>query len=337
MVFLRVEKKKSGSYLRIVETFRESDKVKHRLLYNLGKVDDYSPETLKRMGMRLYELGGGDLKELLGGSVKELDRHNYGFFQLTSKLLAHYSLDVLFRRIKRNHLLEFSLYDAVLLMLIEWLHDLVSKLSNYHNQHEYLGLKHVGLHHLYQSLDWLLEYSKQIQNNIYLTDRTLFNQTLDGIFYDVTTFCFDSEIEIEGSHRQTEFSKDGKIGKTQIVFSLLIDKDKNPICYRIYSGDTWEVHSFEDAIKDLKNRFQIDKVIVVTDRGMLNSDNLKIIEGNGYEFIVGERLKSLPKAIQKDLVNEENYKDEWTYTRDGKQIIITSCFVRNLIALKLHF
>jgi len=44
MAFLRVEKKKSGTYLRIVEGFRQNGKIKHKTLYSLGKVEDYPPE-----------------------------------------------------------------------------------------------------------------------------------------------------------------------------------------------------------------------------------------------------------------------------------------------------
>jgi hypothetical protein len=50
MAFLRTEKKKSGTYLRIVESYRDKDgKSKHRTLYNLGKAEDYSKKTLKRI------------------------------------------------------------------------------------------------------------------------------------------------------------------------------------------------------------------------------------------------------------------------------------------------
>jgi transposase len=107
-----------------------------------------------------------------------------------------------------------------------------------------------------------------------------------------------------------------------VLFGLLIDKNKNPICYHIYSGDTWEGHTFEDIVKVLKQTYQIDKVIIVADRGMLNSDNLKLTTGNGYEFIVGERLKNLPAKIQKQLINPENYTMKWEYDHYGEQITI---------------
>ena len=72
----------------------------------------------------------------------------------------------------------------------------------------------------------------------------MFNQKLDVVFYDVTTFYFESEVEKEGGLRQMGFGKDGKIGNTQILFCMMIDRDKNPIGYRIFKGDTYEGRSF---------------------------------------------------------------------------------------------
>jgi hypothetical protein len=59
MSFLRIEKKRSGSYLRIVESYRNDDgRSTHRILYSLGKVEDYTPEQLRSIGIKMYELGG---------------------------------------------------------------------------------------------------------------------------------------------------------------------------------------------------------------------------------------------------------------------------------------
>jgi len=49
------------------------------------------------------------------------------------------------------------------------------------------------------------------------------------------------------------------MGKSQVVFGLLIDKDKQPIAYQIYKGDFYEGHTFSDAIDKLKQRYMIDK------------------------------------------------------------------------------
>ena len=72
MPFLRIEKKPSGTYIRILESYRHSNgRSTHRILYSLGKVEDYTPEQLRSMGAKLYELAGGEAKDLLRGSIEE--------------------------------------------------------------------------------------------------------------------------------------------------------------------------------------------------------------------------------------------------------------------------
>ena len=336
MAFLKVERKESGSYLRIVEGYRENGKSRNKVLYSLGRVEDYTPEMLKRFGERFYELGGGDPRELLVGSVEELGRYNYGYYQLFYRLLCHYGLDKTLLRIAQKHKLQFDLVNTVMLMLIERLHDPCSKRANYFNQSEYLGIANVELQWLYRSLDYLAENNLHIQNSIYKNGFDLFNQTLDVVFYDVTTLYFESELEQEGALRQKGFSKDGKIGSTQILFGLLIDKHKQPIGYQIYSGDTYEGHTFKDALEKLKQQYNINKIIVVADRGMLNKNNIELAEKeNGYEFILGERLKTLAKQVQEPLLNLSNYKQEWIHP-DDKALRIRYTVIeyqgRNIIA-----
>jgi transposase len=328
MPFLRTENKKSGRYLRIVESFRDevTGKPRQRILYTLGKVEDYTPGQLKRIGEKLYQLGGGDLKELLGIKIAEKARYNYGYYQLYYQCFKNFSLDYLSKNIQQKHKLKFDFQNALLLMLVERLHDPCSKRSSYFNQSEYINIQPVELQHLYRTLDKLADYSHIIQKQIYQTGRNLFNQQLDVVFYDVTTLYFDSEVEEENSIRETGFSKDGKIGKTQILFCMLIDRYKQPIGYRIFRGGTFEGHTFEHAIADLQKEFQIDKVIIVADRGMLSSDNLEIVIENGYEFIVGERLRKLPKATKSYLTDIKNYQQEWKYNDNlGKKVLVKFC------------
>lgn len=324
MAFLKVERKSSGIYLRILESYRNDKGLPtSRVLYSLGKVEDYTPEQLRSIGIKLFELGGGEVKTLLEGDLRELGRFNYGYQQIFGKALEHYGLNDIFRRIKKNSKLEFDLGNSILLMLLERLQEPCSKRSNFLKQQEYLNLPPVSLHHLYRSLDKLADHNLLIQQQIFHTGRDLFNQKLDIVFYDVTTFYFESEVEKEGELRQMGFGKDGKIGNTQILFGMMIDANKNPIGYRIFKGDSFEGHTFEKALDDLKNQFNIDKVIVVADRGMLSKNNIALTIENGYEYILGERLKSLPKGIKGPLLTLSNYKHEWIYKdNEGEQISI---------------
>jgi transposase len=123
-------------------------------------------------------------------------------------------------------------------MILERLNDPVSKRSNHQNQKDYIFIEEMDLplHPLYRSLDYLEDNSEKVRNYIYSKGRNLFNSRLDLVFYEVTTFYFESSKEEEGSIRQKGFSKDGKIGKTQVVFGLLIDNDKHPLDYYLYEG-----------------------------------------------------------------------------------------------------
>ena len=324
MPFLKVERKSSGTYLRILESYRNQDgQPTSRVLYSLGKVEDYTPEQLQRLGIRLYELGGGEVKALLEGAIEELARYNYGYVQVYGKALRHYGLDALLNRLARKHHLQFNLLDAVQLMLLERLSDPCSKRSNWLNQQEYIGLEPVSLHHLYRALDKLADNNLLIQKQIFQTGRDLFNQQLDVVFYDVTTLYFESETEEDGALRQMGFGKDGKIGNTQILFCMMIDKHKQPIGYRVFKGDTFEGHTFEHALEDLKQQYQIDKVIIVADRGMLSKHNIELTTSKSYEFILGERLKKLPKALQEKLLDLSAYTKDWAYTdSDGEHVLI---------------
>ena len=325
MAYLRIDNKDGERYIRIIRSVRKNDQVVKETVYSLGKVSDYTSEQLKRFGTRFFELGGGDPRELLQGNVEELGRFNYGYFQLLNKILSFYNLDKLLDRIGKKHKLSINLQNAVKLMLIERLHSPASKRANFFNQEEYLGIKSIPLHHLYRSLDYLAANQQSIQNHIYQPRVNLFDQQLDVVFYDVTTFYFESDVEREDALAQKGFGKDGKIGNTQILFGLLIDKHKQPIGYRIYKGDMFEGHTFEQALLQLKNQYQIKNIILVADRGMLSRQNIQLTHDHQYEFILGERLKSLPVPVKNYLLDLKNYNHTWAYDHHGEQIIIRYC------------
>jgi hypothetical protein len=75
---------------------------------------------------------------------------------------------------------------------------------------DYAGLEPVYLQHLHRPLDKLAAENKLIKQQIFQTGRDLFNQTLDVVFYDVTTLYFESEKKSPENLRQKGFDNDGK-------------------------------------------------------------------------------------------------------------------------------
>ncbi|MEQ9300996.1 MAG: IS1634 family transposase [Cyclobacteriaceae bacterium] len=335
MAFLRAEKKKSGTYLRIVASKKQAGKVSQQTLYSLGKVEDYTAAQLEAIAAKLLKHAGKSIDELLANSLKELARYNYGYPLLCRHLWRKFSLDRFFKKKLAGRKIKFDISDTLLLLLCERMSDPVSKLSTYRRQQDYIGIGEVGLQHCYRSLDFLADISVDLQDHLYHQQRDLFNITLDVVFYDVTTLYFDAQYpQGEDTLRQKGYSKDGKAHKLQVVLALLVDKQRNPVGYQLYPGNTYEGDTFKDGIKTLKERYQIDKVVIVADRGMLSEKNIDYILAAGYDYIIGERLKQLPTALQETLIDSSDHiplavtdtDEAFTYrtaTHKGRKVVCT--------------
>lgn len=312
MAYIRKEVKKGKTYASLCENKRDAQgKLERKILHNFGnldKIEGITEANLQRIAEQLLHL----LKiPIPNHQTKELERVNYGFPLVLHHCLKTYGINNYFARLTRKHNLSYNLITPVLLMLCDRINDPISKLGSYNIQEEYYGIDEVELQHFYRSLDYLADYSDELQKHIYNKNRNLFNTKLDVVFFDVTTFYFDSDVVKKDELRQLGFGKDGKIGKTQIVFSLLIDKNKMPIGFEIFDGKKFEGHTFECAVKKLKEKYHIGKVIVVADSGMMSKKNIDLFKTEGtaeqYDYIVGERLKSLPQAIKNQLITKANY------------------------------
>ncbi len=309
MAFLRVEKKKSGTYLRIVSTYRESGRARHKTLYSLGKAEDYSSDQLKAIAEKLLNLAGLKLEDVIGSTFRELRRLNYGYPLIVKKLWETYRLDGFSRRIGNRHRLRFDWAAVLQLMISERMNEPGSKLKNYHCQQNYLGFdRHYELQYFYRTLDLLSREQELLKEHISGQQQNLFSARLDVVFYDVTTLYFDSQKETDGNLRRKGYSKDGKAHKVQIVLGLLVDKLRNPITYHIYQGNTYEGHTMIDALREISKRYNIDKAIVVADSAMIDKDNRAYITDNGMDYILGDRIKSLPEKIKGYLLEKANRK-----------------------------
>src|SRR6266496_3833834 len=246
MSFLKVERKSSGTYLRIIESYRDDQgQTRHRIVHSLGKVEDYTPEQLQQIGIRLYELGGGDIKALLEGNTEEVGRYNYGYYQIYRKAFKYYEPDHLIRRIAARWKVSFDLDSAVMLMLLERLQEPCSKRSNYANQLDYAGLEPVYLQHLYRALDKLAAENKLIQQQIFQTGRDLFNQTLDVVFYDVTKYNNKSIIATYSENRaaKDKYEREQKLktANTLLKNPSLIKKKASRYFIKQQSEDSYEL------------------------------------------------------------------------------------------------
>ena len=99
---------------------------------------------------------------------------------------------------------------------------------------------------------------------------------------------------------------------------LLIDKNGMPVGYELFPGNTFEGKTLEKSLLKLKKRFNIDRVIVIADKGMNSKINLEKIKDMGFNYIISSRLKSLNKELLKRVLSKEDFIHDINY--DYKKI-----------------
>lgn len=160
----------------------------------------------------------------------------------------------------------------------------------------------LNLDHVYQMMDKIDDaFCDRIQKRSLAATLCLTGEKLKVLFYDASTLYFESFTEDE--LKQNGYSKDMKFNQPQVLFALFVTTDGLPVGYELFPGATYEGHTLKPILEKLKKRYKIDEMIFVADRGMLSNDNLSYLEKNNIPYIVGARLKSLPKNRQKEILD----------------------------------
>jgi transposase len=305
-MFIKITKSGKHEYVSVVEAYRdkESGTTRHRVLFNLGRLDKIKDNpSFQKLLINLETLSGIKNRVNLDG-VEEGNLFNYGYV-VYRKLWERLRLTELLQSIKDNTHIQFDLNTSTFLMVVEHLLRPDSKLGTYDKQNRYLNFPYSDLNHLYRSLDILEEHKEEIEDYLFNKEKSLFNMNVDVVFYDVTTFRFESVKK--DTLRDFGFSKENRVNEVQVVLGLLIDMNGRPIGYELFPGNTFEGKTLEASLDKLSERFGIRRVIIVADRGLNSKLNLKRIKEKGYDYIVSSRIKSMRKEIQETILNGEGY------------------------------
>ncbi|MCK5169824.1 MAG: transposase, partial [Bacteroidales bacterium] len=103
------------------------------------------------------------------------------------------------------------------------------------------------------------------------------------------------------------FSKEGKHQNPQIVLGLLVSVGGYPLSYEIFEGNKFEGHTMLPIIDAFKNKYHLNKLVIIADSGLLSSQNIIELQEKGYEFILGARIKNEKQQI-KDKILTLNLK-----------------------------
>src|SRR6201982_2251956 len=158
---------------------------------------------------------------------------------------------------------------------------------------EQLGLGLVDENELYRALDWLAVRQPAVEAA--LAKRHLSGGTL--VLYDVSSSYLEGRC---CPLAQFGYSRDGKRGKRQIVYGLLCARDGCPVAIEVFAGSTADPTTLTSQVTTLKQRFALDHVVLVGDRGMITQARItEDLKAAGLDWITALRAPAI-KALLDD-------------------------------------
>lgn len=192
-----------------------------------------------------------------------------------------------------------------------------------------LGVK-IALDQIYRLMDQLAEQKERIKETVASKTRELFDADSTIFFFDVTTLYFESFTSDE--LRDNGFSKDAKFKEVQVVLALLTNQEGLPLSYEVFPGNTYEGHTLMELIGRFKAKFNMEKMVVVADRGMFNEDNLLAMEEAEIKYVVGAKIRGLTRVAQNEILTSKMYRAEeiegevhWVneFSHKGRRLIVS--------------
>ena len=156
---------------------------------------------------------------------------------------------------------------------------------------EMLGLGEVDEDELYAALDWLHERQPAIEK--ILAKRHLKGGAL--VLYDVSSSYFEGRC---CPLARRGYNRDGKKGKLQIVYGLLCAPDGCPVAIEVFDGNTGDPATLSAQVAKIKERFGIDHVVVVGDRGMITEARIvEELRPAGLDWITALRAPAIKGLV----------------------------------------
>lgn len=336
-MFIRIKNKPTktnvfNKTVQLVESVRMQGKVKQKIIKHLGVAyDEKQLDDLKSLAQILKEklentaqfnlftaddLFTVEAKNEAESPVLEQDddfnvdlraleeqgRIVNGIHDIYGELFDELNLRSIFKSPSRN-INALNVFKQIVMARIA---NPDSKRASVKGLEEQFGVS-LNLDQVYRMMDKINDNAIENLNEIaYRETKRLFNEKIDVIFFDATTLYFESFTEDE--FKKNGYSKDLKFNQPQVVLALMVTKEGLPIGYQAFSGDTFDGHTLMPALEQLKNQYDLDKVVYVADSGMFNEDNLCQLEDKNFDYIVGARIKNLPNLLKEKILDHSQYQ-----------------------------
>jgi hypothetical protein len=175
---------------------------------------------------------------------------------------------------------------------------------------------------LYAALDWLLARQGAIEQA--LARRHL--QAGQLVLYDVTSTYFEGR---RCPLAKRGHSRDGQRDKLQIVFGVLTNAAGCPVAVEVFDGNTGDPKTLTAVLTKVRQRFGLERLILVGDRGMLTAARIReeLVGVEGLAWITALRAPAIQAlvssgALQLSLFDEQDLAEITHPGYPGERLIV---------------
>jgi len=343
---LEISDNNGTKYIRIVESVRILKDGKYttrkRIIKNIGPLSRFSDgnENYEDRLKESFRAGSPLISELLEYVPKPqpTNKHTFQITDFTDECIGHPKLfsHALIERImeeldiisvvksyKGFSRLTFDVMGYLRLLIYGRILNPASKISTFGQNDDYFEpiIDDNYFYHIYDTLDFVHKYKKQIFNRINSAITKKFQRQADVIYYDVTNFYFETENPDEDIYEDEVLTQKGlrkngvsKENRNQpiVQMGLFMDNSGIPISYEIFPGNTLDHQTVRQSLKNSVDNMDFKRFIFVGDRGMCTYTNLLHLISCGNGYVVA-------KSILKTKTDEQEWIfDSANYIKDGE-------------------
>jgi hypothetical protein len=155
-----------------------------------------------------------------------------------------------------------------------------------------LGVEGADADELYESLDWLYRGQARIEKK--LAERHL--QEGQRVLWDVTRVPFESRTcQLAAFGRPTSKAK----SQLQVLFGMLGTPEGIPVAVEVFRGNTGDPDTVRPALDRVQERFGLERVVMVGDRGMLTDARIEEeLRPRGVDWITALKAPTIRKLMK---------------------------------------
>jgi transposase len=305
------------SYL-VRHSYRENGKVKHRTLANITHLPPATRELVRRSLKGESFLAPSDSFEIH-------DARPHGHVAAALGTLKRLGVErMLSSRRDRKRDLVVAMITARVLTPASKFATARALQAGTHTSTlgEELDLSACDENDLYEAMDWLAERQPAIEKK--LAAKHLQHGSL--VLYDLTSTYF------EGRHcplARLGHSRDGRKDKAQIVFGLLCTEEGCPVAVEVFSGNTSDPATVGTQIEKLRQRFGLERVVLVGDRGMITEARIRedLREAKGVSWVTALRAPAIQNLVsrgdlQLSLFDEQDLGEITSTAYPGERLVV---------------